>query len=164
MSFAVCLEIADFPVFSSSSCRAFLAMAPPCCATFLLGSSPCGLVALEISVVDTSASILRTNSVFVILSRRLSFFSPLYALYSPVAMHKAGIRNRMLDRPVKVRFYWDDGLDCDNHAVLGKAFLDAMKGYILPDDNRKWVKMVSHEFWDGGAIKVEIMPGGRPYA
>ena len=80
------------------------------------------------------------------------------------AMHKAGIRNRMLDRPVKVRFYWDDGLDCDNHAVLGKAFLDAMKGYILPDDNRKWVKMVSHEFWDGGAIKVEIMPGGRPYA
>lgn len=38
------------------------------------------------------------------------------------AMHKAGIRNRMLDRPVKVRFYWDDGLDCDNHAVLGKAF------------------------------------------
>ena len=80
------------------------------------------------------------------------------------AMHKAGIRNRMLDRPVKVRFYWDDGLDCDNHAVLGKAFLDAMKGYILPDDNRKWVKMVSHEFWDGGAIKVEIMQGGRPYA
>ena len=86
MSFAVCLEIADFPVFSSSSCRAFLAMAPPCCATFLLGSSPCGLVALEISVVDTSASILRTNSVFVILSRRLSFFSPLYALYSPVVI------------------------------------------------------------------------------
>lgn len=62
---------------------------------------------------------------------------------------------------MKVRFYWDDGLDCDNHAVLGKAFLDAMKGYILPDDNRKWVKMVSHEFWDGGAIKVEIMPGGQ---
>ena len=68
----------------------------------------------------------------------------------------------MLDRPVKVRFYWDDGLDCDNHAVLGKAFLDAMKGYILPDDNRKWVKMVSHEFWDGGAIKVEIMELGEP--
>lgn len=38
------------------------------------------------------------------------------------AMHKAGIRSKMIDRPVKVKFYWDDGLDCDNHAVLGKAF------------------------------------------
>ncbi len=74
-----------FPCFLPVLAGRFLAMAPPCCATFLLGSSPCGLVALEISVVDTSASILRTNSVFVILSRRLSFFSPLYALYSPVS-------------------------------------------------------------------------------
>ena len=70
----------------------------------------------------------------------------------------------MLDRPVKVRFYWDDGLDYDNHAVLGKAFLDAMKGYILPDDNRKWVKMVSHEFWDGGRHQGRDHAGGRPYA
>lgn len=42
--------------------------------------------------------------------------------------------------------------------MLGKAFLDAMRGYILPDDNRKWVKRVSHEFWDGGGILVEVRP------
>ena len=86
ISFAVCLEIADFPVFSSNSLRAFRAIAPPCCTTFYWDSSPFGLVNLEISVVDTSASIFRTSSVFVILSRRLLLFKPLYALYSPVVI------------------------------------------------------------------------------
>lgn len=38
---------------------------------------------------------------------------------------------------------------------------DAMKGYILPDDNRKWVKHVSCEFWEKKAIMVEVMPYGE---
>lgn len=74
------------------------------------------------------------------------------------AMKRAGIRRQMVRGPVEVRFYWDDGLDCDNHAVLGKAVVDAMKGYILPDDNWRWFKKVSHEFWDGGKIRVEVVP------
>lgn len=74
------------------------------------------------------------------------------------AMKRARIRREMVRGPVEVRFCWDDGLDVDNHAVLGKAFLDAMKGCILPDDNRRWVKRVTHEFWDGGRILVEVLP------
>ena len=74
------------------------------------------------------------------------------------AMKKAKIKREMVEGPVCIRFLWDDGLDCDNHAVLGKAFLDAMKGYILPEDNRRWVRKVSHEFWDGGSICVEVRP------
>lgn len=72
------------------------------------------------------------------------------------AMHRAGIRQVMLRRPVEVRFYWADGLDIDNHAVLGKAFVDAMKGYILTDDGPKYVRKVSHEFWEGDCIRVEV--------
>lgn len=72
------------------------------------------------------------------------------------AMHRAGIRPVMLRRPVEVRFYWADGLDIDNHAVLGKAFVDAMKGYILTDDGPKYVRKVSHEFWEGDCIRVEV--------
>lgn len=72
------------------------------------------------------------------------------------AMRKAGIRERIIQNPVEITFRWDDGLDCDNHAVLGKAILDAMKGCILPDDNRRWVKKISHEFWDGESILVEV--------
>lgn len=72
------------------------------------------------------------------------------------AMHRAGIRQVMLRRPVEVRFYWADGLDIDNHAVLGKAIVDAMKGYILTDDGPKYVRKVSHEFWEGDCIRVEV--------
>lgn len=75
------------------------------------------------------------------------------------AMRRAGIRERMFQAPVDVIFRWDDGLDVDNHAVLGKAFVDAMKGYILRDDNRRCVRRVVHEFWDGGAIQVEVRDG-----
>lgn len=75
-----------------------------------------------------------------------------------LSMRRSHIRRELAAGPVEVRFFWDDGLDADNHAVLGKAFLDAMRGYILPDDNRKWVKRVSHEFWDGGGILVEVRP------
>ena len=74
-----------------------------------------------------------------------------------VAMKKARVKKQMVKGPVEVRFYWDDGLDCDNHAVIGKAVVDAMKGWVLPDDNRRWVRKVSHEFWDGGEIKVEVI-------
>jgi len=74
------------------------------------------------------------------------------------AMKKAKIRKQPFTVPVEVRFYWNDGLDVDNHAVMGKAFLDAMKGYIVQNDNRKWVRKVSHEFWDGNEILTEVWP------
>lgn len=72
------------------------------------------------------------------------------------AMRRAGIRERILRNPVEITFRWDDRLDIDNHAVLGKAIVDGMKGYILQDDNRRHVRRVCHEFWDGGEIQVEV--------
>ena len=72
------------------------------------------------------------------------------------AMRRAGVRQRMLQRPVEITFRWDDRLDIDNHAVLGKAIVDGMKGYILQDDSRRYVWRVCHEFWDGGEIQVEV--------
>jgi hypothetical protein len=79
-------------------------------------------------------------------------------LIAQAAMRRAGVRRELVKGPVAVRFLWDDGLDCDNHAVLGKAFLDAMKGWVLPDDNRRWVRQVTHEMWDGGCMRVEVRP------
>ena len=74
------------------------------------------------------------------------------------AMRKAGIKKQIIDSPGSFLFYWDDNLDCDNHAVIGKAIVDAMKGYIIKDDSRKYVRKVSNEFWDGGEIRVEVVP------
>lgn len=75
-----------------------------------------------------------------------------------LSMRKSKIQKNLVEYPVEVRFFWDDGLDADNHSALGKMILDAMKGHIFQDDNRKWVKRVSHEFWDGGEIMVEVLP------
>lgn len=77
-----------------------------------------------------------------------------------VCMKRGHIREKQVSSPVEIRFYWDDALDVDNHAAMGKAFVDAMKGYLLPDDNRQWFQKVSHEFWDGDCIRVEIVPFG----
>ena len=65
------------------------------------------------------------------------------------AMRKAGITKCLVNHPVKVTFFWNDNLDVDNHGALGKAFVDAMKGYILPDDNPEWFRAVEHKFWSG---------------
>lgn len=77
-----------------------------------------------------------------------------------LSMHRAKVKRDIIQCPVEVRFYWNDGLDVDNHSVMGKAFLDAMKGYIIKDDKRKWVRKVSHEFWEGQEILVEVIPYG----
>lgn len=75
-----------------------------------------------------------------------------------LCMRRAGIRKKLLDVPVEVWFYWNDGLDADNHAAIGKMVVDAMKGCILPDDRRKWVRGVHHVFWEGKEILVEVVP------
>lgn len=77
-------------------------------------------------------------------------------LLTVACMKKAKIRRRLFTRPVAVTFLWDDGLDIDNHAVLGKAIVDAMKGYILQDDSRRFFRRVVHDAWDGGCIRVEV--------
>jgi len=77
------------------------------------------------------------------------------------AMRQAKIRKELISYPVEIVFRWDDGLDIDNHAVLGKAFVDAMKGYILQDDTRRFLRRVTHEFWDGGCIEVEVRKAGK---
>lgn len=74
------------------------------------------------------------------------------------SMRQAHIRKKLVSGPVEIVFLWDDGLDVDNHAAMGKAFVDAMKGYLLPDDNRQWFRRVVHGFWDGGCIQVEVRP------
>ena len=73
-----------------------------------------------------------------------------------LSMRKARVRRNLVSGPVSVVFRWDDGLDIDNHAAIGKAVVDAMKGYLLPDDSPRWFRKVSHEFWTGGSICVEI--------
>ncbi len=56
----------------------------------------------------------------------------------------------MFDAPAEIAFSWDDRLDCTNHAYMGKMIEDALVGYILENDNRRFVKRIIHEFNDFG--------------
>lgn len=72
------------------------------------------------------------------------------------ALRKWKVPRRMSKGPVELRFLFDDGLDCSNHAVIVKAVEDAMKGWVIEDDNRRCVQRITTEFWDGGGIRVEV--------
>ena len=72
------------------------------------------------------------------------------------ALQEYGIPFGIFTRPVKITFYWDDRLDIDNHAIAAKCTVDALKGYLLQDDSRKYLRAVEHRFWDRGSIGVEI--------
>nr|DAP58931.1 MAG TPA: crossover junction endodeoxyribonuclease [Caudoviricetes sp.] len=72
------------------------------------------------------------------------------------AMNEQGIRRNPFNSPVKISFYWNDRMDIDNHAIMGKMIVDAMKGRVIKDDNRRFLKGVSHYFHDEDYILVVV--------
>lgn len=72
------------------------------------------------------------------------------------AMNKEGVRKHPFEKPVEIALLWNDKLDIDNHAAMGKMIVDAMKGRLINDDNRKWVKAVYHSFHDEDYILVQV--------
>lgn len=71
-------------------------------------------------------------------------------------MKKAHIRKKVFESPVKITFLFDDGLDCSNHAVIVKAVEDAMKGWIIKDDSRRYVKSITTTFHEENCIRVIV--------
>jgi hypothetical protein len=66
------------------------------------------------------------------------------------------ISRRMFQSPVCITFYWNDNMDCSNHAYIAKMIEDALKGYLLQDDSRQYVKEIRHKFYDKPFITVEL--------
>lgn len=74
------------------------------------------------------------------------------------AISDAGIKHNQqpFRRPVIIRFWWNDRLDIDNHAAMGKMIVDGLKGWIIADDNRKHLASVQHFWHNEEYIKIEI--------
>lgn len=72
------------------------------------------------------------------------------------ALMEQRIPRRMYEKPVAITFYWNDRMDCTNHAYIGKMIEDALKGWIIQDDDRRFVKEIRHKFYDQDCITVEI--------
>lgn len=76
-----------------------------------------------------------------------------------ISMKSQKIRKRKpaeQQKPVDISFYWNDRLDIDNHAAMGKMIVDALKGVLIHDDSRKYLKSVKHSFHDENYIKVVL--------
>ena len=69
---------------------------------------------------------------------------------------KQNIPAKTFEKPVCITFYWNDGLDCSNHAYIGKMVEDCLKGHLIKDDSRRYVKEIRHRFYDRQFITVEI--------
>lgn len=66
------------------------------------------------------------------------------------------IPKQLYTKPVKITFWWDDKLDVDNHAVMEKFIVDALKGYLIVDDSRKYVAGKLSFFGVDKIIKIQI--------
>ena len=72
------------------------------------------------------------------------------------ALNRQEVRRTPFEKPVEISFLWNDRMDIDNHAVMGKMIVDALKGRLINDDNRRWLKSVCHYFHDEDYILVQI--------
>ena len=58
--------------------------------------------------------------------------------------------------PVKVSISYNSRLDIDNHSYLSKLIIDGMKGWVIQDDTKKYIRELDQKFWEGQGIKVEV--------
>ena len=71
-------------------------------------------------------------------------------------LRKQGIKPRPFREPVIISFWWNDRLDIDNHAAMGKMIVDSLKGVLIEDDTRRYVHGVGHLFHNEDYILVEV--------
>jgi Holliday junction resolvase RusA-like endonuclease len=62
--------------------------------------------------------------------------------------------------PVAIHLSYNSRLDLDNHGYLAKMIVDALKGYLIEDDDRKHVQALIQDFHGGKDIKVEVWEVG----
>lgn len=77
-------------------------------------------------------------------------------------MALCGCRETPFGLPVRIEYFFNDRLDSTNHSVMVKMIEDAMKGVIIYDDNRRWVKGFSVAFHDEDCILVRVTEIPQP--
>ena len=70
---------------------------------------------------------------------------------------------RLFREPVAIRIWYNSRLDIDNHGFLSKMIIDGMKGVLIQDDDRRYVKELVQGFhsWDRNKIIVEVSEYGQ---
>lgn len=77
------------------------------------------------------------------------------------AINAAHIRKRPFEKPVIITFLWNDRLDCTNHAYMAKLIEDGMKGKLITDDSKRYVRGIEHYFHDEPFIRIILTEVGN---
>lgn len=72
------------------------------------------------------------------------------------AMAKAQCRKHPFEKPVVITFLWNDNLDLDNHSMMAKMIVDALKPRVIANDSRKYVQGIEHYWHEHPCIKIII--------
>lgn len=76
--------------------------------------------------------------------------------YVFAALRKQSVPLSLFENPVRITIFWNDALDVDNHAYMGKMIVDALKGKLIAGDSRKYFRSITHDFHDEDLIRVHI--------
>lgn len=72
------------------------------------------------------------------------------------AVYRSNKHPQVFVKPVEIIAYFNDNLDCSNHASELKMIEDGMKGILIVDDSKNYVKGISMYFHDENYIKVVV--------
>ncbi|MGM0409219.1 MAG: hypothetical protein ACQEQF_00545 [Bacillota bacterium] len=75
-------------------------------------------------------------------------------------LSNANIKREFIQKPVDIIIRADSNLDADNHGALIKLIIDGMCGFILKEDDKRYIKSVKFEFYDEEGIEVELKKRG----
>ena len=76
-------------------------------------------------------------------------------------MARQGVGAVPYTSPVIITMVFNDRLDSINHAAMFKMIEDAMKGTVIVDDSRKWVRGSEIYFHDKPYISVCVRESGK---
>jgi len=71
-------------------------------------------------------------------------------------LRKQGIPWNIPKNGVTITMFWNDDMDIDNHAYMGKMIVDSLKGHLIADDTKHYFKSITHKFHDKNYILVKI--------
>lgn len=66
------------------------------------------------------------------------------------------VPKKLFENPARIEFYWNSLLDLDNHGYIAKLIIDGLKGYLIYDDCKKYVREIHHAYWLGKGVKIII--------
>lgn len=72
------------------------------------------------------------------------------------AIRKQNRSVRIFKHPVRVRIRYNSRLDIDNHGYLAKLIIDGMKGILIEDDDRRYVKALDQGFHAGDRRQILV--------